>query len=434
MNQRLCNGITRRDCVQAGVLGLTGLTLPDWLAAADSDKDTGSARNATADSVLFVNLAGGPSHLDTLDMKPDLPKESVSEFSTIQSRIEGLAVCEHFPKLAQMIDRFTLIRGISHSSGAHPEGQSYISTGNRPSPAVICPSYGSVVSKELPGDADLPPYVAIPKSEWKAGYMGDAFAPFQTQAVPRPGKPFAVRGISLPEGISIEKVNRRDKLLSELNQRFKELDSDNQLLEALDTFGRQAHSMMTSERTRVAFDVGREPESIQKLFATDETNQGLLLAVRLIEAGVRFVTVSNFGWDTHLDNFSGHARLIPPLDSGITATINALEEKGLLERTLVVVMGEFGRTPKINQNNGRDHYPAVNWCLMAGAGVGKAQLIGSTDKGGVAPSDGTKISPDDIGASIFHALGIDHHKEFYTKTGRPIELIPNGNVIDGLFV
>ena len=429
MSHKYCDGITRRNALQVGVVGLTGLTLSDYLRLANAE----SQKNSTADSVLFINLAGGPAHLDTLDMKPDGPAETRGEFKPIPSKLPGLQVCEYMPKFAEAADQFALIRGISHSAGSHPLGQSYISTGNRPSPAVVYPSFGSIVSKEMPGRPDLPPYVAIPQTEWNAGYMGDGFAPFKTNAVPKPGQAFAVRGITLADGVTVEKVNRREQLLKDLDTTFRNADTNSQLVEALDTFSKQAYNMITSTRTREAFDVSREPESISKLFDAGELGQSLLLATRLIEYGVRFITITNQGWDTHLDNFKGHRRLIPPLDAGLTAAVTALKEKGLLDRTLVVAMGEFGRTPKINKNVGRDHYPRVNWSAMAGGGVKSAQIIGGTDKGGESPDDDTQIKPDDIGASIFSALGIDHLKEYHTRTGQPVSLIPHGEVIENLF-
>ena len=185
-----------------------------------------------------------------------------------------------------MADRFSILRGISHSAGSHPLGQSYISTGNRPSPAVIYPSLGSVVAKEMPGYDDLPPYIAVPGTEWNAGYMGDGHAPFKTNAVPVPGKPFAVRGLSLAGGLSLEKVNRREALLKDINTKFRALEQDSQLVEAFDTFGEQAYRMITSRRTQTAFDISQEPMSIQKLFGASELEQSLLLATRLIENGV----------------------------------------------------------------------------------------------------------------------------------------------------
>ena len=430
MRHRFCDGISRRDWIQAGVAGIAGLTLGDFLALADDQAV--ASKKSTADSVLFVNLAGGPSHLDTLDMKEGLPSENQSEFKPIQSKVAGLPVCEHLPRIASLLDQVCLLRGVSHTAGDHPQGQAYISSGNRPNPALVYPSYGSIVTKELDAPPDLPPYVAIPDTEWKAGYLGDAFSPFKTNATPSPGKPFSVRGLTLAPGVDLKKVARRELLLEDLDREFA-TRADSDLLESLDVFSRQAHGMITSARTRAAFDVDQEPDSIRKLFGGEPLGQGLMLAVRLLEAGVRFVTVTNPGWDTHLDNFSGHRRLLPPLDNGVAAVLEALQQKGLLQRTLVVVMGEFGRTPKINQNRGRDHYPRANWCLLAGGGVATDRRLGGTDKAGAGPDDGTDLHPDDIGASIFHALGIDHLKEYHTRTGRPVSLIPHGRVIEGLF-
>ncbi|MBC8353546.1 MAG: DUF1501 domain-containing protein [Planctomycetes bacterium] len=429
MKSQYCDGTTRRDFLRAGVLGGLGLSLPNFLRLTAASE----GRQATADAVLFINLAGGPSHLDTLDMKPEGPSETRGEFNPIQSKLAGLNVCEYMPKFAAAADRFTLMRGISHSAGSHPLGQSYISTGNLPTPALIYPSLGSVATKELPGQDDMPSYIAIPKTEWNAGYMGDAYAPFNTNAAPQPGKPFQVRGISLAEGLTIDRVNRREGLLKKIDQRFRGAETTSQLLEALDKFSAQSYNIITSARSQKAFDVTLESEATRKRFTDDEFNQSLLLGCRLIECGVPFITVTYQGWDTHLDNFSGHRRLIPPLDNGLIATIDTLAEKGLLDRTLVIAMGEFGRTPKINENTGRDHYPRVNWSLFAGGGVKPGQLIGGTDKGGEAPDDATDIKPDDIAATLYHSLGIDPLTEYHTNTGRPVMLVPHGRVSSELF-
>ncbi len=426
MKSRTCDGFTRRDFVRLGIMGGTGLTLADFLRFSAANEKS----KATADSCLFINLGGGPAHQDTLDMKPNGPTETKGEFKPIDSSLTGLQVCEHLPKLATIVDRFALLRGIHHTAGAHPQGQSWISTGNRPGPALIYPSLGSVVSKELPGFSDLPPYVAVPVTEWNAGHMGDSYAPLKTNAVPKPGQPFEVRGVTLSEGVTIEKVNRRQQLLKKIDNTFSELEGNSQLLDALDNFGKKAHEMITSKRSRAAFDVSLEPESIQKLFAADEFSQSLLLACRLIEFGVKFVTVTNQGWDTHLDNFKNlKNKMLPPFDHGIHALITAMTEKGMLDRTLVVCMGEFGRTPKINVHTGRDHYPRVNWSLLTGGGVKTGQIIGGTNEGATAPDDSTDITPDDIVASIYHSLGIDHRKEYDTSSGRPVMLVPEGRII-----
>ncbi|MEQ8853061.1 DUF1501 domain-containing protein [Gimesia sp.] len=425
--------IKRRDVLQAGFLGGLGLSLPGFLKLSAAQAEAPARKKSSADAVLFLNLAGGVSHLDTLDMKPEAPVETQGEFKSIQTCMPGHQVCEYLPKYAKVADQFTLLRGISHSAGAHPQGQSWISTGNRPVPALIYPSLGSVITKEIPSRPDLPGYVAIPKTEWNAGYMGDAFAPFKTNTVPQPGKPFQVRGISLPEGLTLEKVNQRQELLNKLDRRFKGEQTESQLLDALDQFGSQAYHMITSKRARSAFDVEQESPRLRQMFGADEFSQSVFLGCRLIEYGVPFVTVTYQGWDTHTENFAGHRRLIPPLDAGMTAGLEMLKQKGLWERTLVVIMGEFGRTPKINENAGRDHYPRVNWCLMTGGGVQPGQMIGGTTKAGDAPDDQTEISPDDIAATIYNALGIDPLKEYYTNTGRPTMLVPHGRIMHELF-
>lgn len=424
--QRSCDGVTRRDALRLGVLGTLGLTWSDVLRA----RAESASSEPHAEACLFVNLAGGPSHLDTWDPKPEGPSESRGPFAAIDTQLEGLQVCEHLPEFAKIADRFCLLRGFTHSAGAHPQAQSYMSTGNRPGPAVIYPSFGSVMTQERPSRSDVPSYVAVPATEWNAGYMGDAFAPFKTSRVPTAGEPFQVRGISLAEGVSLEEVQRRDELLARVDRLFRDADAESPLLDALDQFGRQSHEMITSAHAQSAFDVSREPESIRNRFANDELGQSLLLSTRLIEHGVRFVTVTNAGWDTHTDNFTGHQRLLGPLDAGLAALLPTLAEKGLLEKTLVVVMGEFGRTPKINQNTGRDHYPRVGCALLTGGGVRTGQIIGGSDAGGEAALR-EDITPENLAASIYHLLGVDHHQEYETA-GRPIQLVAEGRVIPEL--
>ncbi|MCA9165171.1 MAG: DUF1501 domain-containing protein, partial [Planctomycetales bacterium] len=257
MRRRYCDGVTRRDWLRAGAIGGLGLTWSRFLEFAQAR----GKRRGTADAVLFINLEGGPSHLDTLDRKPDAPVDTQGEFKSIGSKIVGLQVCELMPKFAAAADKFTLVRGISHSAGSHPLGQSYISTGNRPTPALIYPSLGAVATKELPGKSDMPSYVAIPRTEWNAGFMGDAYAPFKTNDFPRSGEPFVVRGISLADGLTVEQVNRRERLLKKVDRTFRQVETNSQLLEALDQFGQQAHSMITSPRAQKAFDVTLESDS-----------------------------------------------------------------------------------------------------------------------------------------------------------------------------
>jgi uncharacterized protein (DUF1501 family) len=421
--------ITRRDLLRWGVLGGTSLSLADYLRLAEA-----SSAKPRAENVIFIMLQGGPSHLDTLDMKPEAPVEERGELKPIASAMPSVPVCELLPNLGKVLDRFTLIRGISHSTGDHPKACEYIYTGNRPTPALVHPAMGCIAGLERPTPIDLPAFVAVPNTDMNPGYLGVAHAAFKTTAVPKAGKPFEVRGLALPQGMSIAQVKQREALLADLDQAFRAVDANSPVLAGLDRFAQQAQEMILSPRARKAFDISQESPNILKLFADDEASQSMLLATRLIEHGVRFVTVTLGAWDSHTDIFKNmRSNLCPKFDNGIASLMQALELKGLLDRTLVVATGEFGRTPTINKNAGRDHWPRASWTLLAGGGVRRANLVGATDKKGHGPTDDTQIKPDDLAATIYNALGIDHRKEYYTRTGRPVILVPEGNVIEGVF-
>ncbi|MGE0755548.1 MAG: DUF1501 domain-containing protein [Pirellulaceae bacterium] len=431
--------LTRRSILQVGWLTGLGLSLADYLRCSAATEEAAAQAAAdplrpTADAVIFVHLQGGPSHLDTLDMKPDAPAEERGEFQMIASRFPSVPVCEHLPKLAASLDQWTLLRGISHSAGAHPQANQYLFTGNPVSPAVTHPALGAVAVKERPCPPELPGFVAIPASEMVPGYLGVSFAPFKTGDTPKAGQPFQMRGLSAPAGLDAARLDRRDRLRSDLDRVFRAADANSDILDGLDRFGKQARDMILSERTRAAFDTSQEPASFTGRFAADSFGQSLLLATRLVEFGVRFVTV-NFeaSWDTHSDNFGSlKTKLLPSFDAGITALVEGLRAKGLLERTLVFAGGEFGRTPTINKGAGRDHWPRASWVLLTGGGVRPGQLIGGTDRKGHGPDDSTKIHPDDLAATLYRSLGIDHGKEYRTRAGRPVYLIPHGHVIPGV--
>jgi hypothetical protein len=332
------------------------------------------------------------------------------------------------------MDKFCILRGVSHSVAAHQLGTEYVNSGNRPLPSLEFPGYGAVVSKELSGPPELPKFVAIPRSAQRPGYLGVRYAPMNTSATPRIGSPFRERGMSLGGGLTVEDVEKRQNLLTKLDSTFGEFEAENQLLDGLDQFGQQAHSMITSSRAREAFDIGQESPEFAKPFGDSGLGASCLLALRLVESGVRFVTVTNGGWDTHRDNWNAlKDRQLPPLDESLAALFNGLEQRGLLESTIVYVTGEFGRTPKINtERNGRDHYPRNMFMLMAGGGVKGGRVLGESDEKGTLPKN-EGFSPDDVAASFYHALGINHQKEYHTSTGRPVMIVREGNVIPELF-
>lgn len=428
---RYCDGLRRRDFLRVGALGVAGLGLADYLRLSEA----GAVESHKATSAIFLNLTGGPSHIDTFDMKPDAPAEYRGEFRPIATNVPGMSFCEHLPKLARCADKFTLLRGVSHSLTEHQMGTKYLNTGNRPLPSLEYPGYGAVVSKELPSPPDLPPFVAIPRTPQVAGVLGVEYAPFCTQTTPRAGQPYTVRGIALERGLTLETIERRHQLRTDLEESFRSLEQDSGLLRGLDRFAQRAHEILSSLRCRRAFDISQEPASITRLFPDNALAQSCLLAVRLVEAGVRFISVDHGGWDTHDNNFPTlKDRLLPELDGALAGLLTALALKGHLDKTAVFVTGEFGRTPRLSkQRAGRDHYPRAMFVLLAGGGMKGGQVLGASDARAEAPADGSGFSPDDVAASFYHSLGIDSRKEYRTSTGRPVALVRNGKVISGLF-
>ncbi len=430
---RQCDGITRRDAIKLGVIGsAAGLTMSNYLRLADAGQVNPKASSQAA---IFIELPGGPSHIDTFDLKPDAPSEFRGKFNPIKTNVPGIEICEHLPKMAQCADKFSILRGVSHSLGAHPLGQQFIFTGNRPNPSLDYPGYGSVVAREMPGSPDLPSYVSIPKVQQGPGHLGVKYASLQTNATPRLGQPFSVRGITLGNGISLKEMERRTSLLKDLDQTFDSIKEANDLLSGLDKFSQKAYDMITSKRARDAFDLSQEAPSFANMFGEDEFSQSCLLATRLIESGVKFITVSLGGWDTHSDNFNKlQNELLPKLDAGLAGLFNGLAAKGLLDSTTVFVSGEFGRTPKINARSadgGRDHYPRCMFMLMGGGPVRVGQVIGASDEKAAGPkNDG--IKPEDAAATFYQTLGINHRKEYNTSIGRPISIVRDGNIISDL--
>jgi hypothetical protein len=429
---RNCEGAVRRDFLRIGALSASGFTLANYLRA----EDKGQLSANRAQGAIFIDLNGGPSHIDSFDPKPEAPSEIRGKFKPIDTNVTGIQISEHLPKLAACADKYAILRGVSHTLAAHRLGSEYVNTGSRPLASLEYPGYGAVVSKELPTDADIPPFVAIPRGNQRAGFLGIQYAPLNTGSVPVANQPVSVRGISLGAGMTVEQIERRQNLLSDLDRTFRGLEKDNQLVTGLDRFQEKAFAMITSPKARAAFDISRESPNFAKQFSTQAFSQSCLLAIRLIEAGVRFVSLSLGGWDTHTDNFTRlSSKLLPELDAGLSALFCGLEQKGLLSSTAVLTTGEFGRTPKINTRSaegGRDHYPRCMFMLAAGGRFRGGQVVGASDETASGPAN-EAISPDDVAASFYHNLGIDPQQEFATETGRPITLVRDGKVIDALF-
>jgi hypothetical protein len=426
---RFCDGVQRRDFLKVGSLG-AGLSLGGYLQMAAAGEVNPAARGKAG---ILIYLGGGPTHMDTFDLKPDAPSEFRGEFNPIDTNVPGVRISEHLPNLAKCADKYAILRGVSHTLAAHELGKMYMNTGNRPLPSLTFPGYGSVVSMELAGSDELPKVVAIPNASHPAGYLGIAHSALATGASPTFGKPFSVRGMALGRGLTVTDVERRQKLLGDLDSTFRGIDNDSEILSGLDKFSEQAHNIISSRASREAFDISKENPEAAKRFGENAFGQSCLLAARLIESGVRFVTVQLGGWDTHNDNFNRlKTKLLPELDSGVAALFQSLSERGLLDSTSVMVTGEFGRTPKINPRAGRDHWPRAMFVLMGGGGMKGGQVIGASDEKGMGPAKDA-ITPDNVAASFYKSLGIDHTKEYQTNIGRPVMVVRNGQPIPELF-
>jgi hypothetical protein len=438
-----CEGFHRRDFLQIGSAGLLGLTLPQLLqleARAAAKSDTADKKIA-AKSVIMVWLAGGPATIDMWDVKPEAPEGIRGEFKQIQTKAKDVKISEHLPKMAEVADKVTVVRSLAHTIPSHGPATFFMTTGNKPTPALQYPSMGSICSKLLSVELGVPSYVSFAElrngTAGGAGYLGTGYNPFTVEGVGAGnGRGTAgalrVRGISLPTGFTLEELERRDQLLQSFDKGFKGLDNDASLVDGLDSFHKKALDILRSDRTKKAFNLAEEKESTRDAYGKGGFAQSAIAARRLIEAGVRFVTVSIGGWDTHGQNFNAlKTRLLPNLDQTLAALISDLDTRGLLDSTIVLCAGEFGRTPKINKNNGRDHWARSMACVVAGGGFKRGYAHGTTDSSGMAPAT-EGMSPDDLASTIFNQLGIDPHQELQTPTGRPVQLFREGKVVEKL--
>jgi hypothetical protein len=412
---------TRREFLVGSVFGLT---LADALAWGQEGR---------AKSCILVWLNGGPSHLDMFDLKPEAPAEIRGEFRPGKSSLDGVRVCEHLPRLGGLLDRCTLIRSVTSPEGNHDRASHYMLTGYRPTPALVYPSFSSVAAKEFGVGKTLPNVIAVPTAPTYAGagYLTAAFEPFSVNS--DPSRNFKVKDLQSP--VSENRLDRRRSMLEAVD-RFCASVGD---YPARDTFLEQAFGLVTSKEARAAFDLAQEEPRRRERYGPSRVGQGCLLARRLVEAGARFVTVNDDGWDTHDNSWKRlagtfnqgkqiYAGKLPDLDLAVSALLEDLEARGLLESTLVIVMGEFGRTPKLNAIGGRDHWPRASSVLMAGGGVKRGWAVGETDAYGELPAV-RPVGPEDVLRTVYHVLGIDADKEYRTSTGRPVKVLDKGEVI-----
>ena len=413
---------SRRDFLNAGSLGALGITLSDYLRAAAA-KEPNSAK-PKANAIILFWLEGGPSHIDTWDPKTN------SSFKPISTNVAGIQVSELLPKIARMMDKFALVRSMHTRGTDHPQATHYAMTGHEINPAMQFPSLGSIVTKEMGPRNAVPPHVLVPKWDktrqyeeyFRAAFLGGEYDPM---CIPDPSKPgFEVTDLSLPKSLSQSAVEGRSQFLKAIDRRYRALNETAEHAN-MDAYSEQAWKMILTPAVRDAFDLGKESDKTKERYGKDAIGQSALLARRLVEAGSRFVTAAGYhsnSWDTHSDNDKGHRdRLSPPLDRTLTALVSDLEERGLLETTLVVAMGEFGRTPMINPNLGRDHWPNCWSLALAGGGIKTGQVVGASDERGYNVAERV-VTMGDLYATLYKAVGIDWKKEYMSPIGRPVKI------------
>jgi len=471
--QQTCGGLSRRRMLQVGGAGLFGLSMNKVWAA----EELSPARVAKAKSVIFLLLFGGPSQLETFDMKPDAPTKIRGPFRPIDSRTPDLRICEHLPRLAAQSDKFAVIRTMTHAYNDHSTGGHYIQTGH-PWHVPIgsgfnatekdWPAMGSVVEyvdQRAPGGQtrDIPSYVYLPnrlghmetystkldRPGQYAGWLGRGYDALATDIRKQHEKDnpfyrvctdeeldFKIKGLAADKGLSLDRLNRRRTLLEQFDDGRRQLDHD-AFATPYERFQQRALSLVMSEKTRNALDIRQEPAAVRDRYGRHLFGQSTLLARRLVEAGARFVTVGwdavdGYSWDSHQHSTDVQKHLLPGLDSALGALLEDLSERGMLDETLVVCTGEMGRTPKANDNWGRDHWSTLFSTVVAGGGIRGGALYGRSDKDAAHPTHNPS-SPEDLAATIYHALGIDPELRVNDPQGRPTAIVDGGTPIHALF-
>ncbi len=435
MRSKNARGIARRDFLRVGTVG--GLSLAEVMRLRESC----AAESGNTDDIncIFIFIIGGMPHQDMWDLKPEAPPEIRGDFMPISTPVPGVQISDVLPQIAQVTDKLAILRSLTHSKSVHQDGYHTMMTGKEPNASLDRnnknnnqhPSLGSLVAR-LGNQGALPPYISLPNFIDSGGpsFLGPSYGPFVIDADPAAPE-FEVRDITLPVGVDAERSLRRQAALQQINQLERQVDSQ---IQALDSFYQKAYSVMTSRRAKEAFNINVESARTRESYGMTSIGQCCLLGRRLVEAGCRFVSIENGHWDTHRKNTKSLRELLcPAFDQAIPALLNDLSDRGMLEKTLVVVSTEFGRTPRINDLLGRDHWPNAFSIVMAGAGLTVGQTIGATDKQAAAVID-RPISPADVSATILKVLGIDYTQVLHTPLGRPVPVVDEGQPISELFV
>jgi hypothetical protein len=434
--QHVRPGVSRRGVLSVGVVCGAGLTLGDYFqqkAMADIVAEPGTvpAKEGVAKAVIHIFLPGGIASHEYLDPKPEAPVEYRGPFGTVKTNT-GDVLSELMKETANVTDKITIVRSMTHGEAAHERGTHNMFTGYRPSPAIQFPSFGSIVSEEFGPRNNMPPYVCIPREPNPyagPGYLSSAYGPFSLGADPANGG-FKVRDLSLPGGVDDSRFARRKDMLAAVDSHFKSMEKSDSL-HAMDTFYQRAYSMISSKAAREAFDLASEPDAVKQQYGKTPAGMRMLMARRLVEGGVRFVSLTYGGWDHHTGITQGFRRQMPEFDKALASLIRDLEQRKMLDTTIVMVSSEFGRTPKINQTEGRDHWPKCFSIILAGGGFKKGHIYGASDSTGAEPDhDGLEV--EDMAATIYHQLGINPDKRLMSPGSRPIDIVRGGKVVQDL--
>lgn len=443
MNRKFCDGIARRDVLRIGAASMVGmpLTLSNLLAA-QAKTDAEGSRKGKAKSLIYIFLKGGLSTIDTFDLKPNAPSEFAGDFQPIDSNVPGIQVGEHIPLISKQMDKLALIRSFNQKSSDHGAADHYMLTGYFPqagfngglSPNNHYPSFGSIIAKSLGARGSVPPYVSLPRAAASGGsaYLGASAAPFTIEADPSAPR-FSVPDVVPPMNIAADRLEARHAMLAKLDrfQKAGEVRANAQV-GATSEFRQRAFDLMTSPAAKQAFDIHAEGAALRDAYGRNTLGQSCLMARRLVEAGVRCVTIDHHNWDTHDNNFNVLKNdLLPKLDSALSTLLVDLQTRGLLDSTLVLISGEFGRTPRINKNAGRDHWGSVYTVMMAGGGIKGGRVEGKSDARAEKPAD-LPHGPEDLAATVCTLMGINPEAEFHTPEGRPVKIVNSGKPITAL--
>jgi hypothetical protein len=449
--------VSRRHAVQAGTFGALGLSLGDMLRleargeasteAFQTTKGGSSIAPARALSVIQLHLGGGFPQHESFDPKPEAPVEYRGSFGVVKTK-NGDVFSDNFPKTAAISDKIAVVRSMVGKIPDHGLATYHLFKGYTPTAVIDYPPMGSIVSHELGGRGELPPYIAIPNQMGfvgGTGFLSSTYGPFELNGDPGQ-KGFKVRDFSIPEGVPMDRFDRRRKAREIVQQRIRDLEADPSTLDTMDDFYKSAYTLLTSKEAQKAFTFEGESEDTFKLYGSDVTGsvrgpdgkyhtkglaERLIMARRLVEAGTRFVTVSYGSWDSHVDVKKSCLEQMAPLDSAIAGLVTDLEQRGMLDTTLFWLTSEFGRTPKVNGDSGRDHWARNYSMLLAGGGIAKGVIHGASDSTGGEPARDA-VPLEDLQFTVYHQLGIDANKELVAFGTRPIEIIKDGNLVKGI--